>query len=144
MNNIIKFNILIIILFLFANCTEKIYYSGQIIKDENFDYSTLQNKTELVEYLGYPNYIDPIENKYYYYSEQKKTKNFYNEKIQDRTMLVFLFDNADYISSYSKYKLSDKQEIELVKDKTPNELIERGLIEKIFGGVGKYTPTTSE
>ena len=71
-------------------------------------------------------------------------KNFYNEKIQDRTMLVFLFDESNYIKSHSIYELSDEQEIELVKDKTPNELVKRGLIKKIFGGIGNTVPSTTQ
>ena len=147
MNNIIKFNILIIILFLFANCTEKIYYSGQIIKDENFDYSTLQHKTELIEYLGYPNYIDPIENKYYYYSEKRKYKNLFDEKIENRIILVFSFNDDDSIKIINKFTLDDENEVEYSNDKTINNIVKRGFIERWFGGVGKSQsglPTTSQ
>ena len=36
----------------------------------------LNTKKETISYLGYPNYIDPIEKKYFYYSEKKISKNF--------------------------------------------------------------------
>ena len=33
--------------------------------------------------------------------------------------------------------LEDQNQINLIKDQTPGELIKQGLLEKIFGGVGK-------
>ena len=33
--------------------------------------------------------------------------------------------------------LNQEQQINFIKDKTKNNLIDRGLIEKIFGGIGK-------
>ena len=38
---------------------------------------------------------------------------------------------------YKQYNLNQEQQITFIKDKTKNNLVERGLIEKIFGGVGK-------
>ena len=36
----------------------------------------------------------------------------------------------------SEYDLNDEQDVKYIKDKTPNEIIKRGMIQKIFGGVG--------
>ena len=42
-----------------------------------------------------------------------------------------------------KLNLQNKNEISLAKDETSNNIVERGLIEKIFGGVGpQQLPTT--
>ena len=57
------------IFILFVSCKEKILYSGKILNEENFDFSKLKSKEEVIDKLGVPNFIDPIEKKYYYFSE---------------------------------------------------------------------------
>ena len=132
------------ILILFVSCNEKILYSGKILYEENFDYSKLKNKEEVIDKLGNPNFIDPIEKKYYYYSEKKYVKNFFKQKISNRTMVVFIFNENETIKLVSHYDLNDEQDVKNIKESTPNELIKRGLIQKIFGGVGGTMPSTTQ
>ena len=47
------------------------------------------------------------------------------------------FNLEEKIKSIDVYNLEDEKDMAIVKEKTKNNLIERGLIEKIFGGVGK-------
>jgi len=130
--------LLTIIYVLFAySCTEQTIYSGKIINQANIDYSIIKDKNQLINELGNPSYIDPIENKYFYYSEKKIYKNFFDKKIVSRILLVFEFNLEEKIKSIDVYNLEDEKDIAIVKEKTKNNLIERGLIEKIFGGVGK-------
>ena len=130
--------LLTIICVLFSySCTEQTIYSGKIINQSNIDYSTIKNKKQLINELGKPSYIDPIEDKYFYYSEKKIYKNFFDKKIVSRILLVFEFNLEEKIKSLNIYNLEDEKKIALVREKTKNNLIERGLIEKIFGGVGK-------
>ena len=91
----------------------------------------------MINELGNPSYIDPIESKYFYYSEKKIYKNFFDKKTISRILLVFEFNLEEKIKSIDVYNLEDEKDIAIVKEKTKNNLIERGLIEKIFGGVGK-------
>ena len=67
-------------------------------------------------------------------------KNFFDKKITNRLLVVFKFNENNKIISYSKYNLNDHQDINYIKETTPNELIKRGLLEKIFGGVGPSIP----
>ena len=123
---------------LFAySCTEKTIYSGKIINQANIDYSIIKDKNQLINELGNPSYIDPIESKYFYYSEKKIYKNFFDKKTISRILLVFEFNLEEKIKSIDVYNLEDEKDIAIVKEKTKNNLIERGLIEKIFGGVGR-------
>ena len=82
--------LLTIIYVLFAySCTERIIYSGKIINQANIDYSIIKNKNQMINELGQPSYIDPIEDKYFYYSEKKIYKNFFEKKIISRVLVVF-------------------------------------------------------
>ena len=132
----LKVIIFILMLFIILSCVETKSYSGKLI-DENFKYDTLLNKKQVTSNLGQPNFIDPIENKYYYYFEKRINKNIFDSRIEKRTMIVFNFEENENVQSFNQYNLNQEQQINFIKDKTKNNLIDRGLIEKIFGGIGK-------
>ncbi len=132
----LKVIIFILMLFIILSCVETKSYSGKLI-DENFKYDSLLNKTQVTSKLGQPNFIDPIENKYYYYFEKRINKNIFNSRLEKRTMIVFNFEENENVISFNQYNLNQEQQINIIKDKTKNNLIDRGLIEKIFGGIGK-------
>ena len=120
--------LILMIIILCGSCNEKISYSGKILNNDFFNYKEINNKDELTIKFGQPNYIDPIENKYYYYSEEKMTTNFYKNEISRRILVVFMFDDNENIKSVSEYNLNDQQDIDFNEDKTPNQIIKRGLI----------------
>ncbi len=137
--------LLVLMIFIFfVSCNEKILYSGKILHEVNFDYAKLKNKEEVVDKLGIPNFIDPIEKKYYYYSEKKYVKNFFKQKISSRIMVVFILNENETIKLVSQYDLNDEQDVKNIKESTPSVLIKRGLIQKIFGGVGDPVPSTTQ
>ena len=132
----LKAIIFFLMLFIISSCVETKSYSGKLI-DENFKYDSLLNKTQVTSKLGQPNFIDPVENKYYYYFEKRIKKNIFDSRIEKRTMIVFNFEENENVQSFNQYNLNQEQQINIIKDKTKNNLIDRGLIEKIFGGIGK-------
>ena len=142
---IIKKTILIFFLLLIISCSEKVTYTGLII-DENINYNEINNKDELLKLLGQPNYIDPIENNFYYFSEKNISKNRLTKKTVDRLILVYYFDDENNIINTKKLNLDDEKTINISEDRIKNDLIKKGLIEKIFGGVSAQPsiPTTSE
>ena len=128
--------IALILTLLLTNCAEKTSYSGKVFTN-NKDIYKLTNKNEIITNLGLPNYIDPIEKKYIYYSEKKISKNFYNNKTVERILIVFHFNSENTIKLINEYNLDNQMDIKLVEDQTSNEIIKQGLLEKVFGGVGK-------
>ena len=142
---IIRKTILIFILLFIISCTEKITYTGLII-DENINYNEINNKDALLKSLGQPNYIDPIENNFYYFSEKNISKNRLTKKTVDRLILVYYFDDENNIINAKKLNLDDEKTINISENRIKNNLIKKGLIEKIFGGVSAQPsiPTTSE
>ena len=143
MNFKIKYFILMTILVFFTNCTERVKYSGKIINNESINFNNFKNKSELTTYLGDPNYIDPIENKYFYIYEKSIEKNFFNKKLVKRDLVVATFDLKENIIDINIYNLEDQKLVKINQNKTENSIIERGLIEKIFGGVGIAPATAS-
>ena len=142
---LIKKAILLFFLLLIISCSEKITYTGLMI-DEKINYLEINNKDELVKLLGQPNYIDPIENNFYYFSEKNISKNSLIKKTVDRLILVYYFDNENNIINTKKLNLDNEKKIDISENRIKNDLIKKGLIEKIFGGVSAQPsiPTTSE
>jgi len=134
-----KFLKTLIIAFIIINifgCTEKTTYSGKIILQSDLSNIKVENKTELIKKLGLPSYIDILQNKYFYYTEKNKSKNFYINKKEYSFLFIFELDQNDNIIKTQSINLLDIQKTSFNKKRTPNNIIERGLIEKVFGGVG--------
>ena len=141
----IKKIIFLLLIFFILGCNEKTSYSGLILKD-NLILTAFKNKEELLNTIGKPNYIDPIENNYYYFTEKFYSTNLLNKEIVDRNIVVFSFDEDNVILSTKQFNLDDEKKFTISKDKTKNNLIKKGLIEKVFGGIGTQTklPNTSQ
>ena len=144
MFNLLKLFIFLSLFTILSNCSEKVTYSGKIFKEVKIDYNDITTNQEMIDLIGSPSFIDPIENKFFYYTEKKNTKNFFDEKIIERKLIVFKFDDNNFIEYFEEYDLNDENQIKLVKETTPNKIIKRGLIEKIFGGVGNSIPNTAQ
>ena len=141
----IKKAFLTFIILLLISCSEKTTYTGLIL-NENINDFEINNKNDLISLLGEPNYIDPIENNYYYFSEKNISKNRLTKKTVDRLILVYYFDEENNVIDTKKLNLDDERNIDISENRIKNDLIKKGLIEKIFGGVSAQPsiPTTSE
>ena len=140
----IKPIIYICIFFVLANCSNKTTYSGKIINQDTLQDINFENKNKLISKLGYPSYIDPIENNFFYYTEVSEKKSILKKEIKYSYVFVFKIDKYDQIVESKVYNTKDIKDIKFSNDKTSNEIVKRGLLEKIFGGVGtqQELPTT--
>ena len=131
--------------FAIISCSEpKIIYSGKIINQKNLENLNVTNKIELIENFGQPSFIDPIENKFFYFSEVSKKKSILKKEIKYSYVFVFKINEYDKIVETKVFDTREIKNINFSDDKTSNEIVKRGLLEKIFGGVGtqQELPTT--
>ena len=139
-----KIIVYICIFFILANCSNKTTYSGKILKNEELQNVNFTNKANLINRLGYPSYVDPIENKLFYYSEKSEKKSIFKKEVKYSYVFVFkLNDDGDIIES-QVFNTNNIEKINFSNDKTTNEIVKRGLLERVFGGVGaqQKLPTT--
>ena len=134
----------ICIFFILANCSNKTTYSGKILNNEELKEINFLNKEKLVYKLGNPSYIDPIENKFFYFSEKTEKNSIFKKKIKYSYVFVFKMNEDEEIIETKVFNTKDVKNIKFSDDKTSNQIIKRGLLEKIFGGVGtqQELPTT--
>ena len=139
-----KFLVYICVFFVLANCSDKTIYSGKIINQEQLNNINFENKEKLITLLGKPSYVDPIENKYFYFTEKSKKKSILKKRIEYSYVFVFKINQDDQIIESKVFDTKDIKNIKFSNEKTSNEVVKRGLLEKIFGGVGtqKELPTT--
>ena len=140
----VKIFFYICIFFILSNCSNKTTYSGKILNNEELEEINFTNKERLINKLGNPSYIDPIENKFFYFSEKSEKKSIFNREVKYSFVFVFKIDENDQIINSQVFNIKDIKNVKLSKDKTTNEVVRRGLLEKIFGGVGtqQELPTT--
>ena len=131
----IKIIIIVILSHYIFGCVEKTTYSGKIITNEDLDLKLL-NKNELISKFGKPSYIDDISKKYFYFTEKKKETNFYNKKVEYSYLFVFEINDNDMIISTETINLLKDKNHKYRKIQTNNNLIKRGLLETVFGGIG--------
>jgi len=128
--------LLIVLFFFIYSCANRTIYSGKILNQDNFTNINFTNQKNLINNFGYPSYIDPINNKYFYYAEMEQKKSAFKKKINYSIIFVFEFDENNNIKNSKVYDLNKKNEPNFINEITENEIIKRGLLEKIFGGVG--------
>tara|TARA_Y100001970_G_C14227925_1_gene856780 strand:- start:94 stop:531 length:438 start_codon:yes stop_codon:yes gene_type:complete len=145
MKKLFRLFLLLNLIFATTSCSEpKIIYSGKIINQKNLDNLDISNKINLIETFGQPSFVDPIENKFFYYSEKTKENNFFSKKNEYSYLFVFAFDQNDKVIEKKVLDLNEVQKSKINKMKTENNIVKRGLIEKIFGGVGtQQVPNTN-
>ena len=134
----------IFIFFILANCSNQTKYSGKILNQEELQDINFETKEKLISKLGFPSYIDPIENKFFYFSEKSEKKSIFKREINFSYVFVFKIDENDQIIESQVFNTKEIENIKFSKDKTSNQIVRRGLLEKIFGGVGtqQELPTT--
>ena len=139
-----KLTIYICVFFILSNCSNRTIYSGKILNQDQLQNINFVNKTNLIGKLGNPSYIDPIENKFFYFSEKSEKKSIFKKEVKYSYVFVFKLNKYDQIIETEVFDTNDIKNIKFSDDKTSNEIVKRGLLEKVFGGVGtqQELPTT--
>ena len=133
--NFIKIIIIVISTQYIFGCVEKTTYSGKIISNDDLNLKIL-DKNELMNKFGQPSYIDNLSNKYFYFTEKTKETNFYNKKIEYSYLFVFEINDNDKVVNSESINLLKEKNHKYRAIQTSNNIIKRGLLETIFGGIG--------
>ncbi|MDA1181939.1 MAG: hypothetical protein O3C64_06220, partial [Proteobacteria bacterium] len=79
---------------------------------------------------------DNLSNKYFYFTEKKRETNFYNKNIEYSYLFVFEINDSDKVVNSESINLLKNKNHKYRKIQTNNDIIKRGLLETIFGGIG--------
>lgn len=126
-----------------AGCSADIDRRGHV-----FDEADLQSvevgamgREELFGLFGSPSIL-PLsgEDSWYYVGAEVKRFAFYRPEILERQVIAFRFDENGTVASVDLYALEDGQAIALIDKKTPSRGRDIGILEEIFGNIGRFTP----
>ena len=99
----------------------------------------LDNRRNVARLIGSPSSISTFESKtWYYISKRSEHLAFFDEKVLDQQVVAIDFDDNGMISDMRRYKLDDARNIVMVGRITPTRGREMGLLEQIFGNVGRF------
>jgi len=97
------------------------------------------NRRNVARLIGSPSSISTFDSKtWYYISKRSEHFAFFDEKVLDQQVVAIDFDDKGMISDMRRYKLDDARKIVLVGRVTPTRGREMGLLEQIFGNVGRF------
>lgn len=76
---------------------------------------------------------------WYYFSRTTSTVAFLTPKVRKQSILKITFDNDGNVDEIHNYTLADAREVNLVNRETPTRGRELGLLEQLFGNIGRFT-----
>lgn len=98
------------------------------------------NRNKVARLIGSPSSISTFESKtWYYISKRSEHLAFFDEKVLDQQVVAIDFDDQGTISDVRHYKLDDARKIVMVGRVTPTRGRELGLLEQIFGNIGRFS-----
>mgnify|MGYP003672292010 FL=1 len=99
------------------------------------------NKDAVQQLMGSPSSIATFQTEgdaWYYISSKTEHYAFFEKEVKARNVVIVLFDIDDVVAEVADLSLEDGQEIEIVERETPTGGRELGLLEQLFGNLGRF------
>lgn len=124
-------------------CSADIDHRGHVMEES--DLRPIQigdtSRDEIFALLGSPNLL-PVtgEESWYYIGAEVRRFAFYKPELLERQVAAFHFDDAGILTGIDFLSLDDGSTVSFVEETTPSRGRELGLLEEIFGNIGRFTP----
>lgn len=124
-------------------CSADIDHRGHVMEES--DLRPIQigdtSRDEIFALLGSPNLL-PVtgEESWYYIGAEVRRFAFYKPELLERQVAAFHFDDAGILTGIDFLSLEDGSTISFVEETTPSRGRDLGLLEEIFGNIGRFTP----
>jgi outer membrane protein assembly factor BamE (lipoprotein component of BamABCDE complex) len=105
----------------------------------------VDTKSSVLQRLGSPSTTAVFDQtSWYYISSTQQRFAFYNPTTVEREVLVVRFGADDVVTAVDRYGVERGQVVAYSEDATPTRGRELGLLEQIFGSVGRAPPIRTE
>ena len=89
--------------------------------------------------LGAPSVVSTFDENIWYYIGRRTTQYaFFKRNIVEQQVLIVRFSPEGTVNRISRLDKSDGREVELVERETPSAGRELGLLEQLFGNIGRF------
>ncbi len=125
---------------LFA-CTPKIDVRGNLPDPERLSEIVPGEVTrlEVQEILGTPSSVAVFDQEtWLYVSQRTETLAFFEPEVKERSVVIVKFDEEGLVSKIETLTAEDGKKIQPVDRTTPTAGNEFGLIEQLFGNIGRF------
>ena len=99
------------------------------------------NKDAVQAIMGSPSSIATFQTEgdaWYYISSKTEHLAFFEKEVTERDIVIVRFDINDTVAEIHDLKKEDGQEIEIVERETPTGGRKLGLLEQLFGNLGRF------
>ena len=130
---------------LLAGCTPIVHQQGHIRDTDALAEIKpgVQTREEVARLLGTPSAVGTFDDRrWYYISRRTETTAFYAPELVDQDVTVIAFDESGVVAEVASVSTEEARAIELVEEESPTRGRELGLLEQLFGNIGRPTPTT--
>ncbi|RVU39626.1 outer membrane protein assembly factor BamE [Hwanghaeella grinnelliae] len=122
-------------------CTPKTALRGNLPRPHQIEQLEVgkQRKTQVESIMGSPSVIGTFDdNIWYYMSRRTEQWAFFPEEVVEQKVLALYFSNEGVLQHVETYTEDDAREIATSSRTTPTAGKELGVLEQIFGNVGKF------
>jgi outer membrane protein assembly factor BamE (lipoprotein component of BamABCDE complex) len=101
-----------------------------------------QSEADVLRLLGSPSSVATFDERrkvWYYIGSKTETLAFFAPEIVDQQVVSIEFDAGGRVKDVKHYSQEDGREIELVDRQTPTRGKELGLLEQLFGNLGRFS-----
>ena len=129
---------------LLAGCAPQVHQQGHVSDPEALAEIKpgVQTREEVAGLLGTPSSVGTFDDTHWYYiSRRSETTAFYAPELVDQNVTVIAFDETGVVAEITSLSLAEARAIELADEETPTRGRELGLLEQLFGNIGRPTPT---
>lgn len=128
-----------------AACTPTLVVQGYVPDEETL--ATVQqgvdSKDAVVSKLGSPSSVAAFDDDtWIYISKQTENFAFFEPTVVGQDVVAINFDPEGRVEEVRRYTLEDGRLIDPVTRKTPTHGRELGILEQLFGNVGRFTAGT--
>ena len=126
-----------------AGCAADVDPRGHILEDSDLQVVEVgtSGRGDVANLFGTPTIL-PLsgDESWYYVGAEVRRFAFYRPEILERQVVAIRFDENDIVTGMEFYTLEDGQEIALIEEKTPSRGRDIGILQEIFGNIGRFTP----
>ena len=125
-------------------CVKNVNIRGYIADEELVSEIVpgVDNQESVKAALGTPSLTGTFDDHTWYYVS-RKTKNiaFFQPKLVDQQILAIHFDKDGNVENIKTYTKADARKVPIVDRKTPTRGRELGLLQQLFGNIGRFAGT---
>ena len=123
-----------------AGCAPRIDVHGHIVAPDALDgiRPGVQTQAQVAELLGTPTVVATFDDaRWYYVTRRTETVSFYDPELIAQRVVVIAFDENGVVESVDSFAAEEARAIDPADDETPTRGRSFGLLEQLFGNIGR-------